>query len=185
MTKAKGKGAKKRATQPPPAADSPPKPPVVRRPFSDDHYLEDMCAFIGDGGSLRSWATQTGHAPESVVRWIQADAERQRTYREARKMQADAHIDGLIELADSPIPTDAFGRTDSAAVQQLRLKVDTRKWVAAKFYPSLYGDRVAVDANIDVGTLKPDEVMGKIVALLANHGLRVAPDETDGSGPAA
>lgn len=195
MSKPKAKAAKKKRTRkakpptdgqllldgpPPPAADA---PKAQRRVF-DEIYLEDMCAHIGMGFSLRSWAAMTGHDPAAVVRWIQADPDRNKAYREARKMQADAHIDGLIEIADEVLPLNTFGSVDSGAVNDKRLRIDTRKWIAAKFHPQLYGDKVAIDGTFDVTTKKPDEIMGLIVGLLATHGLRITPAEDgDPDGP--
>ena len=153
-----------------------------RRPLNDEAFLE-LCDFIGEGGSLRAWAEKEGRTHGAIVRWILADESRNKAYREARKMQADAHIDQLIELADSPVPKDADGRTDSGAVQQLRVQIDTRKWVASKFYPALYGDRVAVDATFNGTEHKPDEILGRMTALLAAHGLKITTaDPSDGTG---
>lgn len=146
------------------------------RAFTEDDLIS-LCNHIGLGDSLRSWCAANDRDPGHVVRWILADAERNKAYREARKLQADIHIDQLIELSDTPIPVDDMGRTDSGAVQQLRVRIDTRKWVAAKFYPALYGEKVAVEGNLNLATMKPDEIMGQVVSLLASHGLRVQPAE--------
>lgn len=148
------------------------------RPLTDEDF-ESLCTHISLGKSLRSWSEENGRDPAVIVRWIQRDEGRNKGYREARKMQADAHIDQLIELSDQPVPTDHDGRTDSAAVQQRRLQIDTRKWIASKFHPALYGEKVDINANVSGSAMKPDEVMGKIVALFANHGLRVEPATDD------
>jgi hypothetical protein len=149
----------------------------------DAAALDDLCAFIAGGGSLRAWAEANGHNVQNVHKWLLADEERNKLYREARKHQADAHIDQLIELADAPVPVDDQGRTDSAAVNQLRLRVDTRKWIASKYHPGLYGERVAVDANVNtnLAALPPDQIMGRIVDLLGKHGLKVVPADTGSS----
>ena len=144
----------------------------------DAAALVDLCGHIASGGSLRAWAEVNGHNHQNVLKWLLADDERNKLYREARKMQADAHIDQLTELADSPVPVDDMGRTDSAAVNQLRLRVDTRKWIASKYHPGLYGERVAVDANVNANLAEqpPDKILERIVGILSAHGLKVVPD---------
>jgi len=80
--------------------------------------------------------------------------------REARASYATHKSEELMQLADED-PVVAFSaldaggkgdkevvRVDSAAVQWMKLRVDTRKWLVAKVLPVLYGDRVAV-ANPD------------------------------------
>lgn len=59
----------------------------------------------------------------------------------------------ILELADAPIPTDNDGRMDSAAVQAARLRVDARKWIAAKLKPKRYGDRQTLEheGSINLG----------------------------------
>jgi hypothetical protein len=105
-------------------------------------------------------------------------------YRQARRFQMDVLIDDLVELADSPLPVDAGGRTDPGAVQQLRVRIDTRKWIAAKFHPATYGDKVEVETTLRGSDLKPDEVMGRIVDLLTGHGLRIVRDGEQAARPA-
>lgn len=154
----------------------------VYRPFTDAD-LDDLCSHVASGKSLRSWCRDNERHDFSVVRWLRDD-ERQKLYREARRMQADAHIDELLDLADAEMPRDDDGRIDSGAVNQLRLRVDTRKWIASKYHPGLYGDRVAVDATFKPSDQPPDQILEQMVALLAANGLRVVPaePESDGSG---
>ena len=68
---------------------------------------------------------------------------------------------------------DDQGRTDSGAVNDTRRRIDTRKWIASKFQLGTYGDRVAVEANVNVAELPSDQIMAKIMDLLAAHGMRV------------
>lgn len=158
------------------------KAKAEKRPL-DAAAFEALCKHIAAGKSLLSWSQENGHPYSTVASWILRDEDLNKRYRAARQMQADAHIDQLIELADSEVPTDFQGRVDSAAVNQLRLRVDTRKWIASKYHPSMYGDRMAVDANVNanLGELPPGEIMGRIVALLSKHGLKVVPADAGSS----
>ena len=107
-----------------------------------------------------------------------------RQYQLARQAQADALVDALTDLADEPVPVGPDGCMDSAAVNDKRLRIDTRKWIASKFRPGLYGDRVAVEANVNanLAELPPGQIMEKIVEFLGKHGLRLtAADEAGGA----
>jgi hypothetical protein len=49
----------------------------------------------------------------------------------------------LVEIADG-------AEAEAGSINRARLRVDTRKWVAAKLRPRRYGDRTAVDLNANV-----------------------------------
>jgi hypothetical protein len=155
-----------------------PKCKTDRRPF-DEADLAAMCDHIGTGKSLRSWAKKAGFDHCSVLRWLRADPEgRLKVYREARLLQTDVQMDELIDLADEAVPSDEHGRMDSAAVNDKRLRIDTRKWIASKMHPTVYGDKVGIDANVtgNLAELPPDQIMARLAAIFAAHGLKVVPD---------
>jgi hypothetical protein len=68
-------------------------------------------------------------------------------YQQAIEDRADRLADELIELADSRMPEGLDGPAMSAWVQQLRLRVDVRKWAASKLRPRVYGDRLDVSVS--------------------------------------
>lgn len=53
----------------------------------------------------------------------------------------------LIDLADTPIPEDLDPASRSAWVQHLRVRLDTRKWIASRVYRKVYGDKVEVSVS--------------------------------------
>ena len=72
--------------------------------------------------------------------------------------------------------TDGNGNTsfDGAYIQWMRLRVDARKWVAAKLKPRKYGDRVELAGDKD-SPLKMEasiEAKGLFDALLQNLELK-------------
>lgn len=162
--------------------------PKARNLFTrlDDRGIQWLCGELVEGRSLRGIAQELGATAPAILLWLRRDPARMEEYRQARRFQVDVLIDDLVELADSPLPVDAVGRTDPGAVQQLRIRIDTRKWVAAKFYPALYGDRMGVDASVNatVSELPPDKILERIVGILAAHGLKISPAD-GGNGAAA
>jgi hypothetical protein len=155
-----------------------PKCKTDKRLF-DDADLAALCDHIAIGKSLRSWTKKAGFDHSTVLRWLRADPEgRLKAYREARLLQTDVQMDTLIDLADEPVPSDEHGRMDSAAVNDKRLRIDTRKWIASKMHPAVYGDKVGIDASVtaNLADLPPDQILARIAAIFAANGLKVVAD---------
>lgn len=138
--------------------------------------VEWVCDRLIDGQSVRTIARELDASATAVLKWLDREPTRMRQYQLARQAQADALVDEIIDLADEPVPIGPDGRLDSAAVNDKRLRIDARKWVASKFRPGVYGDRVAVEATANLAELPPDQIMAKIVDLLAGHGLSIVRD---------
>ncbi len=52
------------------------------------------------------------------------------------ELRVDALADEIAAIADEAIPTDLRGSDASAWVQQQRLQVDAKKWLACKLFPA-------------------------------------------------
>ena len=103
-------------------------------------------------------------------------------YYYARRIQAELLVDEIIEIADDS-KDDWKPRynkdgdiieyiPDKEAIQRSRVRIDTRKWLAAKLMPRIYGERLQTD----------HEVVGDLAELLKNainkdKGLPDAPPE--------
>jgi hypothetical protein len=82
----------------------------------------------------------------TVYRWLNKYPEFSNLYAKAKDAAADTLAEEIQDIADS-IPmetTDKEGNTkfDPAYINWMRLRVDARKWVAAKLKPRKYGDRL-------------------------------------------
>lgn len=89
----------------------------------------------------------------TVMKMIKTNPDYQEAYKQAIEDRADRLVEEIIELSDEQIPEHLEGGAASAWVQKRRLMVDTRKWVASKMKPKVYGDRIDVsvtDARISV-----------------------------------
>jgi hypothetical protein len=137
--------------------------------------VEWVCDRLIDGRSVRAVARELDASATAILKWLDRDPARMQQYQLARQAQADALVDELIDLADEPVPVGPDGRMDSAAVNDKRLRIDTRKWIASKFRPGSYGDRVAVEATANLSELPPKQIIAKMVDLLGKYGLRVVP----------
>jgi hypothetical protein len=108
---------------------------VAGRPSTFDQRVFDaICERMAAGETLRAACRAENLPLGTVQRWAIADdppgtAGR---YARARDYLADFRADEIIEIADdSQFPPD-----------DRRVRIDARKWAAAKLNPRLYSDRV-------------------------------------------
>ncbi len=89
-------------------------------------------------------------ACSTVFLWLQKDPSFSEQYTRAREAQADALADELLEICDdgrndwmqNADPDNPGWRFNGEHVQRSRLRMDARRWLAAKMLPKKYGDRV-------------------------------------------
>lgn len=89
----------------------------------------------------------------TVYLWLSRFNEFSEMYTKAREDQADTLADEIQAIADAEpkVIFDDAGNAkyDSAHINWMRLRMDARKWVAAKLKPRKYGDRVALAGDED------------------------------------
>lgn len=107
--------------------------------YSEEKGLS-LCQWITDGGSLRKWCKQTGVAPMTVYRWMGESALFREQYARAHEDRTDTLAEEMIDISDEVAGTDSI-----AAVQAAKLRIETRKWIAAKLKPQKWGDRQVVE----------------------------------------
>lgn len=137
----------------PPVAE--PRQAKIGRP--SDYNLElaaEICTRISNGEALRQICMEEGMPSQaSVYLWIGKHPEFSEMYTRAREEQADTLADEIQTIADEmPMETtdkDGQTRFDSAYIQWMRLRVDARKWVAAKLKPRKYGDKIELSGDKD------------------------------------
>jgi hypothetical protein len=119
-----------------------------RTPVKLTQSLADaICEQLADGKSLRTICSADGFpAVGSVCRWLAENETFREQYLRARDAQADALADEILDIADGAgAPVDAAEGAN--AVQRDRLRVETRKWVASKLKPKVYGDKADVNVT--------------------------------------
>lgn len=118
----------------------------------------NICNRLAIGESLREICLAEDMPDKATVfRWLASTIEFRDQYNIARLVQADYYSDDIIEISDDGT-NDWMGRRSESEkgagvqngwvlngehVQRSRLRVDTRKWVAARLNPKKYGDRIA------------------------------------------
>jgi hypothetical protein len=127
----------------------------------NDGIARKICAQILDGKSLNSICLNPRYPGiNAVKKWLidpRFEAFREMYYY-ARRGAAELLMDEVIEIADDSandwIETfDKKGNSngfkpDNEAIQRSRLKIDTRKWLAAKLIPRIYGEKLEVEHGV-------------------------------------
>lgn len=133
------------------------KRPAATRPATAKTYDKELVwsallPLIASGASLPSALRQLPE-PRPSLWWakmsVRDDPDLTERYRAAMELRADALADEIAAIADEAIPADLHGSDASAWVQQQRLRVDSKKWLACKLFPRRYADRVEVDVAVE------------------------------------
>lgn len=111
----------------------------------DNPCWQKLCEQISEGKSLSTAIKAEGMPSYQLVMLTLRNSPEFRTmYEKAVESRADRLAEEIIELADQEMPEGLEGPMASAWVQQKRMQVDARKWVASKLKPKTYGDRIDV-----------------------------------------
>jgi hypothetical protein len=133
-----------------------------------EHMANIICIRLAEGESLNKICKEEGMPDKATVfRWLGSEASFCDKYARARELQAETQFDELIDIVDQPpelsYVTDKNGglvevKFDSSYVQWMKLRVDTRKWTAARMAPKKYAEyrqpEEKVDAMIVDGEIK-------------------------------
>lgn len=101
--------------------------------YTEEEAL-DICVWIAEGRSLRSYCRARGREMHTIYRWLDSRSDFRQRYARAHEDRADSLADEITDIADEV----ATGTMEE--IQAARLRVDTRKWVAAKMRPIKYGE---------------------------------------------
>ena len=97
---------------------------------------ERICELVAKGTPVHRIGRRAGFPQESTVYdWLNKHSEFAEMYARARDRAADRFASELLEIADKAPET-------IRGVEKARLRIDARKWAAAKFAPRKYGERI-------------------------------------------
>ena len=94
----------------------------------------------------------------SVMSWLTTKPAFLEQYARAREIQAETQFDEMIDIVDQPPElsyvkdkdgNDVEVKFDSSYVAWMRLRVDTRKWTAARMAPKKYGEQKQLEPTFD------------------------------------
>ena len=124
-----------------------------------DEVANEICVRLGLGESLRKICLDD-HIPSlaTVMNWLSRKPDFLEQYTRAREIQAETQFDQLIDIVDQPPELSyVVGKNgeqievkfDSTYVAWMKLRVDTRKWTAARMAPKKYGEQKQVEETTD------------------------------------
>ena len=116
-----------------------------------DALAHEICRRLGDGESLRKICLDDGMPDKAtVMNWLTTKPDFLDQYARAREIQAETQFDEIIDIVDQPpelsYVTDKNGelievKFDATYVAWMKLRVDTRKWTAARMSRK-YNERI-------------------------------------------
>ena len=125
-----------------------------------DALANDICTRLGLGQSLRKICLDEDMPSlRSVMSWLTTKPDFLQQYTRAREIQAETQFDELIDIVDQPPElariVDKNGelievKFDSSYVAWMKLRVDTRKWTAARMAPKKYGEQKTAEETNDL-----------------------------------
>lgn len=119
--------------------------------FTQD-IADTICERLVEGLSLRKICLADDMpATSTVCKWLGQYKEFAEQYARAREAQADTLADEILDIADDG-SNDFMGEDEKYngdAVQRSKLRVDARKWLAAKLQPKKYGERQLLGSDPD------------------------------------
>ena len=119
---------------------------MAKSKFTQELF-DSICETLATSSKgLNTVCKEHGISSKQFYQWVANDAQLGEMYARARDEQADFMADEIVELADNT-DNDNKGINGSNAVQRDRLRIDARKWVAAKLKPRKYSERVDVTSD--------------------------------------
>lgn len=116
----------------------------------------------------------------TFMRRLAADADLQKRYSAAIEVRADVLVDEIIQIADDTsqdtVMTENGPKANSEWIQRSRLRVDARKWAAAKMAPKKYGDKLDMNHGV-----QPGNPLASLLAKVAGTALPIASNLPDDS----
>jgi len=120
---------------------------IMGRPvkWPPDHPVwSEIIDRVSAGKSVSTVLSEKGmpNVDGSFQAMLAHDAKLHQAYEKAVQDRADKLADEILELSDEVMPAGLEGAMATAWVQQKRMQVDARKWIASKLKPRTYGDRI-------------------------------------------
>lgn len=107
-----------------------------------EQQIQEM---LESGASIASICTALNIGKRALYKWLE-EPERAAIVSRARAKAADQLVAETLEIADSV-------QEETNAINKARLRVDARKWVAAKWNPAAYADNKQAQVVVNIGDL--------------------------------
>lgn len=107
------------------------------RPSGFSQEIADrICSHIAEGGYATKLERFGLPSAATMGRWLNENEEFRAAYARAREKRAETFAEQMVEIADT-----------CEDPQRGRLQVETRKWIASKLLPRVYGENQRVEVQ--------------------------------------
>ena len=94
----------------------------------------------------------------TIYRWLANYSEFSDQYAQAKRNQIELLVDEILEIADDSSQDQVINAQgnlvcNTEIIARSRLRIDTRKWLAAKLVPKIYGVQSKDDNNLSSNSL--------------------------------
>lgn len=166
-------------------SDPEPRSPAVNkggRPSKyTDEIVDSICLQLASGRSLRAICSASDMPSEDTVyTWLHKHPAFSEKYIRARAGQAEKYAAEIIDIADDA-SQDRVTRTredgteyeevDHEHINRARLRVDSRKWIASKLLPKVYGDRTIIQDEREPDGVNAGALLAQLLAMEQSTGL--------------
>ena len=132
-----------------------PKNKIGRPTDYNPELAKEICDVIASSSAgIKRLCKENSSWPSynTIYRWLANYPEFRDQYAQAKKCQVELLVDELLDIADdnsNDCIVDAEGQPhfNNQAIHRARLRIDTRKWLACKLVPKVYGLQ-KVDDNV-------------------------------------
>ena len=125
----------------------------------DEIGIDAICERVSNCEFLSVIAKDCDVSRGYLTKWLSSE-ENQILYAHAREAQADKMAEDILTISDDgsndTYETEDGTRVNQDVIARSRLRVDARKWLAAKMAPKKYGDKLELsgDANSPLVVVK-------------------------------
>jgi len=117
--------------------------------YSEDLIVKILSRLTTGEGLVKICKSKSMPDLGTIYNWLQKHEDFFKRYARARDEQADTLADEITYIADT-----------EPDVNKARVRVDARKWVAAKLKPKKYGDRQTIEHEAG------DNIMGLVASMI-------------------
>jgi len=126
-----------------------------------DELAKNICEITATSSkSLKTICAEVSIGVRTVLDWLHDNEDFAHMYARAKEEQADFLAEEILTIADDSsedvIDTEMGPKENKEFVNRSRLRVDARKWVAAKLKPRKYGEKLDLTTDGEkLNTISP------------------------------
>lgn len=109
----------------------------------EEVLLQEIIDCTSNGESLHAWSKRKDFPFTTVRDWLARDPARNQLYEQARLARAEWHVSDIESML-----TDV--REGKLGAAEARVIAENKRWIASRMDPHLWGEKVQVEANVNI-----------------------------------